>query len=95
MSATKPAEKPHKKDDQAPLREQLIALLSGGQAHTTFDEAVKDLPIKLRGTVSTKSPVLRLAAPRTSPHRPTRHHQLLRATNRWLSAFGVAPRLLA
>jgi DinB superfamily len=56
MSATKPANKTHAKDDQAPLREQLIALLRGGQAHTTFDEAVKDLPVKLRGTVPPNLP---------------------------------------
>lgn len=56
MSATKPAEKPHTKDDQAPLREQLIALLRGGQAHVTFDEAVKDLPANLRSVVPENLP---------------------------------------
>jgi hypothetical protein len=33
------------------LRIQLQALLDGGQAHATFDDAVKDFPTKLRGTV--------------------------------------------
>jgi DinB superfamily len=32
-------------------RKQLIALLKGGQAHVTFDDAVKDLPPNLRGKV--------------------------------------------
>jgi uncharacterized damage-inducible protein DinB len=31
------------------VREQLIALLRGGNAHLGFDDAVKDLPEKLRG----------------------------------------------
>ncbi len=34
--------------DQA-LRQHLIALLKGGQAHATFDDAVADLPADLRG----------------------------------------------
>jgi DinB superfamily len=38
-------------EDQAPLREQLLALLRGGQAHAPFDEAVKDFPADQRGTV--------------------------------------------
>jgi hypothetical protein len=31
------------------LRKQLKGLLDGGQAHATFDQAVKDFPAKLRG----------------------------------------------
>jgi len=33
------------------LRRELIALLDGGQAHATFEDAVKDFPAKLRGVV--------------------------------------------
>jgi hypothetical protein len=32
-----------------PVREQLVQLLRGGHAHVTFDDAVKNLPVKLRG----------------------------------------------
>jgi hypothetical protein len=35
--------------EAAALRTQLIALLNGGQAHATFDDAVKNFPAKLRG----------------------------------------------
>ncbi|MGA8271880.1 MAG: DinB family protein [Candidatus Sulfotelmatobacter sp.] len=31
------------------LREHLVALLTGGGAHATFDDAVKDMPENLRG----------------------------------------------
>ena len=33
------------------LRKQLKALLDGGQAHATFDQAVADFPAELRGVV--------------------------------------------
>src|SRR6201986_5037308 len=33
------------------LRIQLRAVLNGGQAHATFDQAVKDMPAKLQGVV--------------------------------------------
>jgi DinB superfamily len=56
MSAAKPAEKSHTKDEQAPVRKQLTALLRGGQAHATFDEAVKDLPANLRSVVPENLP---------------------------------------
>jgi hypothetical protein len=32
-----------------PVREQVIKLLRGGQAHLTLDDVVKDFPAKLRG----------------------------------------------
>jgi hypothetical protein len=32
-----------------PVREQVIKLLQGGQAHLALDDAVKDFPLKLRG----------------------------------------------
>ena len=37
-------------DSNQSLREHLIALLKGGQAHATFEDAIKDLPPKLHGT---------------------------------------------
>ena len=36
-------------DPHQPLRENLIALLTGGHAHATFDDAIKNLPPNLRG----------------------------------------------
>src|SRR5947209_2469736 len=34
------------------LRKQLIALLNGGQAHATLEDAVRDFPAEHRGTVA-------------------------------------------
>lgn len=48
---------PH--DPHQSLREHLVALLTGGQAHATFEDAIKDLPPKLRG-----------AKPENFPHSP-------------------------
>lgn len=38
-------------DALKPLREQLVALLRGGQAHVTFDDAIADFPEELCGAV--------------------------------------------
>jgi hypothetical protein len=52
MSAIKAEDKSNRTtDNHTPLRKQLVALLNGGQAHVTFDDAVKNLPANLRGTV--------------------------------------------
>jgi hypothetical protein len=102
MSATRTADKStadksatgkskNTKDDQAPLREQLIALLQGGQAHLTFDEAVENLPADLRGTVPSNLPysawqllehlricqrdILNFSAPPTGGYHPMRWPQ--------------------
>ena len=36
-------------DPDSAIRQHLVALLEGGQAHATFDQAVADLPPELRG----------------------------------------------
>src|SRR5579872_4162430 len=46
-------------DPNQSLREHIIALLKGGQAHATFEDAVKELSPKLRG-----------AKPENFPHSP-------------------------
>src|SRR5438552_10808506 len=40
-----------KVDGDEEIHRQLIALLRGGQAHVTFDDAVKDFPANKRGVV--------------------------------------------
>jgi hypothetical protein len=44
------------KDHEQSLRQHLLELLRGGAAHATFDDAVKDLPAKLRGARPAKFP---------------------------------------
>jgi hypothetical protein len=39
-----------------PVREQVLALLRGGNAHVTFDDAVKDFPVELRGMKPSGAP---------------------------------------
>jgi hypothetical protein len=92
MSATKPANKSKETpDEQAPLRKQLIALLRGGQAHATFDEAISEFPADLRGTVPPNLPysawqllehlrialrdILNFSAPPTGGYHPMRFPQ--------------------
>ncbi len=48
MPVRKTANKARADADQ-PLRRHLVNLLKGGQAHTTFDDAVAELPAELRG----------------------------------------------
>jgi DinB superfamily len=57
MGAMKRTEESRDKTDgQVELRKQLVALLHGGQAHATFDDAVKSFPEDLRGTVPSSLP---------------------------------------
>jgi hypothetical protein len=57
MSATKASEKSQQTtDEQASLRKQLVELLQAGQAHVSFDDAVKDFPADLRSAVPDKLP---------------------------------------
>ena len=90
MSATK-AEKSSSTDGQAPLRKQLIDLLNGGQAHTTFDDAIEKFPATLRGVVPQNLPysawqllehlriaqrdILNFSAPPTGGYHPMRWPQ--------------------
>jgi hypothetical protein len=46
----------HTHTEQTELRKQILELLRGGQAHATFDEAIKDFPAKHRGTVPPNLP---------------------------------------
>jgi hypothetical protein len=67
-------------DEHAPLRKQLIALLRGGQAHATFDQAVKDL-----------SPDLRAVVPPNLPYSAWQLLEHLRITQRDILNFSAPP----
>jgi|ERR1700722_1151478 len=47
------------KDHEQSLRQQLVELIAGGEAHAKFEDVVKNLPAKLRG-----------ARPANFPHSP-------------------------
>jgi hypothetical protein len=64
------------KDPNQALRDHLLALLKGGQAHATFDDAIKDLPTKLRG-----------ATPENFPHSPWMLLEHLRITQHDILEF--------
>jgi hypothetical protein len=51
MTTSKRAAQPEGRGLGGELRQQLKALLDGGQAHATFDQAVKDMPAKLQSAV--------------------------------------------
>jgi DinB family protein len=44
------------KDHEQSLRQHLLELLAGGEAHAKFEDVVKDLPVKLRGARPGKFP---------------------------------------
>lgn len=44
------------KDQSSELLKQLVALLDGGQAHATFDDAIKDFPAEFYGKVPSGLP---------------------------------------
>ncbi len=56
MTTSKKASQPEGRDLGGELRQQLKALLDGGQAHASFDQAVKDMPAKLQGVVPEGAP---------------------------------------
>jgi hypothetical protein len=82
MSASKAAEKTSSSssDEHGPLRKQLVALLRGGQAHVTFDDAVRDLPSDLRGIV-----------PENLPYSAWQILEHLRITQRDILDFSAPP----
>lgn len=63
------------------IREQLQELLGGGSAHLTFDDAIADLPAKLRG-----------GKPPGQPHTPWRLVEHLRITQRDILEFSRNPK---
>ncbi len=67
-------------DQHSELRKQLLALLEGGQAHLTFDDAIKDFPAELRGTV-----------PQNLPYSAWQLLEHLRITQRDILNFSAPP----
>lgn len=80
MSAPKAEKSSSTTDEQAPLRKQLIDLLNGGQAHTTFDDAIENFPANLRGVV-----------PQNLPYSPWQLLEHLRIAQRDILNFSAPP----
>lgn len=74
------AEKEQSKDHLTELRKQLLSLLDGGQAHATFDDAVKDFPAELRSKV-----------PENLPYSAWQLVEHLRITQRDILDFSAPP----
>jgi hypothetical protein len=64
-----------------PLREHLVELLSGGQAHLDFEKAIAGMPVKLRG-----------ARPPGLPHTPWRLLEHMRIAQWDILRFSVDPK---
>jgi hypothetical protein len=73
-----------KNDHDKALRKQLVELLTGGQAHAKFEEAVADLPAKLRGQ-----------KPKGMPHSPWMLLEHLRITQEDILDFSRDPKYVA
>ena len=63
-----------------PVRDHLVKLLKGGQAHATFDDAVKALPAALRGK-----------RPRGAEHSPWEILEHMRIAQRDILDFSINP----
>jgi hypothetical protein len=68
-------------DKDAALRQQLIALLKGGNAHVDFTDAVQDFPVALRGQ-----------RPKGAPHSPWEELEHLRIAQWDILEFSRDPK---
>jgi hypothetical protein len=73
-----------KNDHDKALRKQLVELLTGGQAHARFEEAVADFPVKLRSR-----------KPSGMPHSPWMLLEHLRITQEDILDFSRDPKYVA
>jgi hypothetical protein len=70
-------------DDKA-LRKHVVKLLEGGDAHVTFDDAIKDFPVQLRGK-----------APKGAEHSPWQVLEHLRIAQWDILDFSINPKYKA
>ena len=67
-----------------PVREQVVKLLQGGQAHATLEAAVKNFPARLRGT-----------KPKGAPHTAWQLIEHLRIAQEDILEFSTDPKYVA